>query len=210
VKKRRRKMKTGLAEIICVVDKSGSMQTIRAEAIGAFNAFLGEQKKHPGEATFTLTLFDTKYDVRLSGKPIADVQDLTEESYVPGGMTALLDAVGRTIDEVGARFAKMEEDARPERVILAIITDGQENSSREYTRQQVSEKIKTQRDDYKWEIVFLAAGEEAVAEARGLGIAADHTVPYKKGDPQAHVAAVRCFSQASSAYRSGDDANWKQ
>lgn len=195
--------KKDLTEIIVVMDKSGSMDSIRNDAMGAFNTFLDEQKKVPGSAVFTLTLFDTTYTMVHKRKAIKEVPQLTYDTYVPGGMTALLDAVGRTIDEVGKRLADTADDERPERVVMAIITDGQENSSREYKRQQIMERIQHQTDTYKWVFVFLAAGKEAFAEAQSIGIQLQNIANYAADSGDAYKGAVRCFSSNVSAYRGG-------
>lgn len=201
--------KTGLTEIICVVDRSGSMGSIKGDAIGSFNIFLEQQKKVPGEAVFSLTLFNTVYDVRHSGIPIKDVPALTDQTYVPGGLTALLDAVGKTIDEVGDRLAKTDEAARPERVVFVILTDGQENSSREYKRDQVMQRIQHQTDVYKWEFVFLAAGKQAFTEAQSLGISLGNIVAYAAGDGDAHRLSVDNLSRNVARYRGGAKPDWQ-
>lgn len=200
-------MKKGLCEIIIVADRSGSMGSIRNDAIGSFNAFLEDQKKHPGEALLTYTQFDGEYEIVYSGKPIKDVQPLNEETFVPRGSTALLDAVGRTIDEVGKRLHNTPEDQRPERVLMVILTDGGENASHTFSREQIFDKIKHQRDIYKWEFVFLAAGQEAFAEAQAIGIVTANIVAYSAGDADQHVGAIRKMSNATYSYRSGGSAS---
>lgn len=201
-------MKAGLSEIICVVDRSGSMETIVNDAIGSFNDFLAEQKKHPGECRFSLTLFNTRYEIRHNGVPLQDVENFTPQTYRPSGMTALLDAVGRTIDEVGERLAKTPEEERPERVVFVIMTDGMENASKEYNREQIHKKIKRQTDEYKWEFVFLAAGEDAFAEAQGMGIKDGSVMRYAAFDAQSHAQSVTSLSENVARYRSGAPADW--
>jgi len=198
--------KPNLTEIIVVMDKSGSMATIRDDAMGAFNTFLDEQKKLPGEAQLTLTLFDTAYDIVHKCAPIKEVPRLSTSTYTPGGMTALLDAVGRTIDEVGKRLAEKPEEERPSKVVMAIITDGQENSSHEYKRDQLMKMIDTQTNQFQWQFVFLAAGAEAFDEARGMGIAMDRIVKYRAGNAHHYAHAVKCMSSNVGAYRGGASA----
>lgn len=200
--------KQGLTEIVVVMDKSGSMASIRDDAMGAFNTFLGEQKKAEGEAVLTLTLFDTVYDIVHTRKPIKDVPALTTGTYVPSGFTALLDAVGRTIDEVGKRLATTAEADRPERVVMVIITDGQENSSREYRRQTVMDKIQHQTDKYQWEFVFLAAGKDAMEEAQNIGIKASNLVGFAAGDAHQYRRAMLNVSANVKSYRVGQAVNW--
>jgi hypothetical protein len=162
--------KQDLAEIVCIIDRSGSMDSMRRDAIGGFNAFLNEQKRFPGEARMTLVLFDHEYIVACEGKDLKDVEPLDELSYIPRGRTALLDAIGRTIISVGERLARTLESDRPGKVIVSILTDGEENASTKYTRTQIMELIEHQRRFYTWEFLFLAANQDAIREGATLGI----------------------------------------
>jgi hypothetical protein len=171
--------KTGLNEIIFIMDKSGSMASVASDAIGGFNQFLKEQRELPGEATMTYTQFDTDYEIKFSGKPLEDVQDLNEDTYQPSGWTALYDAVGRTIDEVGKRLAETPEEERPEKVILAVMTDGHENASTEYQHQGVADKLKHQQDKYEWEVFFLAANMDARKVGAALNVMATNSLNYE-------------------------------
>jgi len=168
-------------EIVVVMDKSGSMGYCAADAIGGFNQFLEDQKKEPGEANLTLVLFDTTYNIPVSGKPIKDVEPLTDKTYRPGGNTALNDAVARAIIETGKRLSDMPEEQRPSKVICVIITDGQENSSREHNRAQVQEMVKHQEEKYDWAFIYLGSNVDAFAEAQHLGIAKNMAVSYAAG-----------------------------
>lgn len=179
-------MKAGLTEIICVIDKSGSMDSLKSDAIGAFNTFLEQQKALPGEAKITLTLFDTDYKIVHNGVPIASVPALTLDTYVPGGMTALLDAAGRTIDKVGERLKATPENDRPEKVLMVILTDGEENSSHEYTRQQLFDKITHQKAKYNWEFIFLAANQDAIQAGQSIGVS--HNFAYAATSKGIHHA----------------------
>lgn len=160
------------AEIICIIDESGSMESIRDDAIGGFNTFLDEQKKVPGEATLTLVKFNNKISTVLENEPLADVIPLSQKTYFPRRTTALFDAIGFTIDSVGKRLAATPEDARPDKVIVAILTDGQENSSITFKDRPdlIKEKINHQREKYSWEFIFLAANTDAFADGTVLGI----------------------------------------
>jgi len=163
-------MKKDLTEIICVIDKSGSMAPRTQDVIGGYNRFLEDQKKEKGGALLTLVLFDTDYKIIDSGIGITMAKGLTDHIYRAGGMTALLDAVGRTIDKVGDRLAATEEGKRPDKVIFLIITDGEENSSREYNLDQVKGRIKSQQETFKWEFVFLGADQDSFLSAGSMGI----------------------------------------
>jgi len=130
-------LNTNLCEIGFVLDRSGSMNAMKEEAIGGINAFLESQQKLPGEARLTLVLFDHEYIVTYDGVPIKDVPPLDSHSYVPRGTTALLDAIGRTINTIGERLDKTPEPERPGKVIVAILTDGLENASQEFKRKEI-------------------------------------------------------------------------
>ena len=190
-------MKTGLAEIVVVLDRSGSMISIRKDMEGGFNTFIKEQQKLPGECNVTLTQFDDKYDIVYSGKPLKDVPDL---ELVPRGATALMDAIGRTINEVGARLKGTAEAARPERVLFVIITDGGENSSHEFTKPKINEMVTHQRTKYNWEFVYIGANQDSYGEAHGYGIGiAQNFVADAAGTSQ----AMHQISVGTRAYRGG-------
>jgi uncharacterized protein YegL len=127
-------MNANLCEIGFVLDRSGSMESMRLEAIGGFNAFLASHQKAAGEAKLTLVLFDHEYIVTHDGRPVKEVPALDPRTYVPRGTTALLDASGRTINTIGERLDKMPEAERPGKVIVSILTDGLENASQEFSR----------------------------------------------------------------------------
>jgi uncharacterized protein YegL len=196
-------MKPNLAEIVCIVDRSGSMNAIREDAIGGFNSFLDEQKEQPGEAQLTLVLFNHHYELIHEARDIQDVAYLDKGSYTPQGMTALLDAVGRTIDDVGQRLADTPEAERPSTVIVSILTDGRENSSSDYTKTRVREMVERQQEKYSWEFIYLGANVDAFAEAGALGIPEAKTANFAHtgaGVREAHHRISGFVSQA----RSGD------
>lgn len=149
-------------EIVAIIDRSGSMDSIRSDAIGGFNAFITEQQKLPGEANLTLLVFNEVSTLVYESKPIAEVEPLTQESYVPNGMTALNDAISRGISLLEVRA--------PERAIVVILTDGAENASRETSVAQVKAKI-TACEARGWGVVFLAANQDAFATAASYGTA---------------------------------------
>ena len=172
-------MKANFSEIICIIDRSGSMHSIKSDAIGGFNTFLEEQKKLPSEATLSLVLFDNEYILVHDCQPLPEVVSLNETSYQPRGSTALLDAIGKTIDDVGARLAKTPEPERPSKIIVAILTDGLENASRKYSHEKVASMIKHQQEAYKWEFFFLGANMDAVNVASSMNIDADRAVQFE-------------------------------
>lgn len=198
-------MKDDLTEIIMIVDRSGSMAEIRTDAIGGFNTFLEDQKKLPGDALLTLVLFNNNYDVLYDGVPIELVEPMTEETYVPTGGTALLDAIGKAVNQAGVRLAAMDESARPSKVIVVILTDGEENSSREFSKAQISEILAHQKEKYSWEVIFLSSDMNAIADATKGPNAymAPSSVRGFIPDSNGARMAYGSISRAVSSYRSG-------
>lgn len=171
-------MKEGKTDITVVMDKSGSMGGLVDDVIGGFNQFLDDQIKVPGEAVMSLILFDTSYKFIYTGTPLAEVPRLSHDNYRPGGNTALLDAVARGILDAGARLEKMDEAERPEKVVFVIMTDGQENSSVEHSREQVKEMIKHQEEKYAWLFVFIGANIDAFAESGAMNVRASNAMNF--------------------------------
>lgn len=159
-------------EIAYILDRSGSMGPLAETAISSFNSFLKEQQNEPGEVTFSLILFDDEYLLHADAMPIREVVELDANSYVPRATTALLDAIGRTIDNTGKRLAAMREKDRPGKVVVAIFTDGLENASSDYTEKEISKSIKHQQEKYNWEFLFLGANQDAIATAGRMNIRA--------------------------------------
>lgn len=185
-------------EIAVVMDRSGSMASIKDDVIGGFNTFLKEQKSAPGDVTFTLVLFDNEFLTPYYAVDIQKVPDLNQFNYTPRGSTALYDAVGRTIDEIGKRLDKHSE--KPDKVIVAILTDGEENSSSKYTRDQVASMIKHQESKYAWEFVFLAANQDAFQTGASLNIKACNTANFA-ATAQGARDAYRSMSDMTMSYR---------
>lgn len=161
-----------LTEILVVADRSGSMRNVMDDTIGGFNTFLVEQQKSvSGRCLITYCQFDDRFEVVHESLPIEQMVPLNHETFVPRGSTALLDAVGRTIDEAGKRFALMPEDKRPGNVVVVIMTDGGENSSSsQYKRGKLQEMVKRQADVYLWTFIFLGQNIDAFAQGHALGL----------------------------------------
>lgn len=156
--------------IAFILDRSGSMNVMREAAIAGFNEFLRDQQSAPGSARLSLVQFDDRYEVHADNLPISEVVELTASTYQPRGSTALLDAVGKTIDDTQARIEELAAAQRPEHVVFAIFTDGLENSSLNYTWQEISQRIRERREKDGWEFLFLAANQDAVATAAQMNI----------------------------------------
>lgn len=185
-------MRENLTEMVFVLDRSGSMSGLAVDTIGGFNELIEKQKKIEGRAYVTTVLFDHEYEVLHDHVALEEVAPLTDKEYFARGSTALLDAVGRTIDAVGARLAAAPEEERPAHVVFVITTDGMENSSREYTAQRVRGMIEHQQQKYSWQFVFLGANMDAVSEARKLGISAKYAADFTPS----HSGVRKMYSMA--------------
>ena len=175
-------------DITIILDRSGSMESVKQDTIGGFNNFLSEQQKVEGEASLSLVQFDDQYEVVYENKDINAAVRMTEATFQPRGSTALFDAVGRTINAVGARLAALSEEERPDKVLLVIMTDGFENASREFTAAKVGEMISHQRDVYNWEFMFIGANQDAVLSAQEIGIQAGAALTYAANEEGTQIA----------------------
>lgn len=194
--------KENFTSINVIIDKSGSMGSLADDTIGSFNTFVTEQKAVPGEVAFTLCTFNTDYQLVHDFVKLASVPDLDSKSYRPNGGTALLDAMGTTINTVGAKLAAMPEDERPSKVIFLIITDGQENSSRNFSKEQIKAMVEHQRGTYQWEFVFMGANIDAISEGQALGISMRNSMNYDATKGGTHKL-YRAVSNSVSSYRGG-------
>lgn len=161
--------------IAALLDRSGSMQRIASDMGGGFDTFIDTERRQPGTTRVTLAQFDDHYDVVYANQPIADVPPLTLQ---PRGSTALLDAIGRFVTDVGSGLAALPEDDRPGEVTVLVITDGHENASRAWSVQAVRELITQQESQYSWDFVFLGANMDAVDVGAGLGFARNKSLTF--------------------------------
>ena len=188
------------AEIAVVLDRSGSMDIIRTDAIGGFNRFLEDQKQVEGEAHLTLVLFDHEYEVVHDRVALADVPELTEQTYQPRGTTALDDAIGRTVETLGKQLETLPEDERPDKVLVVILTDGIENASTDYNTPKIKEILKRQQETYGWKVEYLAANVDAFAEGGMRGTTQANTHAFAatgQGVREAYAGA----SERAASYR---------
>ena len=171
-------MNPNLSEVIFILDRSGSMAGLTNDTIGGYNAFIEEQKKDPGETKLTTVLFDHEYEILHNGVNVHDVAPMTTKDYWPRGCTALYDAIGKTINDVGHRLSNTAEDERPSKIIFVITTDGMENASREYSQRKVKEMIEHQTNKYSWQFIFLGANIDVKEVASDIGISMDFAASY--------------------------------
>jgi len=170
-------MNRNLTEIIFILDRSGSMGGLENDTIGGFNGFVKKQME-AGKTSLTTVLFDDRYEILHNGVDVGNVT-LTDREYFTRGSTALLDAVGKTINDVGKRLNETAEEARPGKVIFVITTDGLENASREFSYDEVKRMITHQTEKYGWEFVFMGANIDVAEEGDKLGISADRSFAFK-------------------------------
>lgn len=204
-------MRENLTEMIFVLDRSGSMRSLTADTIGGFNELIEKQKKIEGDAYVTTVLFDHEYEMLHDHVALKDVAPLTDREYFARGSTALLDAVGRTINAVGVRLAATPEEERPAHVVFVITTDGMENASREYTAKQVREMVEHQQQKYSWQFVFLGANMDAVSEARNLGISAKYAADFTPSQRGVSMMYRMALDEVMCSARVGSDigSDWK-
>lgn len=169
------------SHITVLLDRTGSMASIRDDVIGGFNTFLAEQQAAPEPGTLTLIQFDSQdpCEVIADFAPLRDVAPLTPETYVPRAMTPLYDALGRGILDLEARLAGIPQALRPQKVLFVVVTDGHENASREFGRAHVSALINAKRE-LGWSFVFLSADLEAFDDAQSLGIGRNSSLLFGK------------------------------
>ncbi|WP_396626082.1 VWA domain-containing protein [Luteitalea sp.] len=195
-------------DITVVLDRSGSMESIASDIVGGLNAFVQKQKDGEGEAHFTLVQFDDQYEVVHFRVPIVEVPALTRRTYVPRGSTALLDAIGRTINEISARVDRMHTEERPDQIVFAVATDGEENASHEFTKRQIFSMIRQREKPGAgdpsakptWEFVFLGANQDAIQEGGQMGFQASRAVDFD-ADAGGVYAAMSVMAAKVSAKR---------
>ena len=175
-------MSSSNTHITVVLDRSGSMHDIRDDIIGGFNMFLEHQQEDPENTTLTLVQFDTEdsYEVVYSFRPLAEVPKLTEQTYVPRASTPLLDAIGRTIVNLGNWISEQPADRKPGKIMVVFVTDGMENSSLEFSRRDVVGMLKMREERSCWQFVFLSADLDAIDEADTLGFKAGKRMAFDK------------------------------
>ena len=171
-------MKTNLTELVFILDRSGSMGGLESDTIGGFNSMLKKQQAEPGECRITTVLFDHLYEVLHDRIDIRAVGPITEKEYFVRGNTALLDAVGKTINKIGGVQKNTAEEYRAGKVIFVITTDGMENASREFGYDQIKAMVGHQKEKYGWEFIFLGANIDAVEVAGRFGIGHAHAASF--------------------------------
>jgi uncharacterized protein YegL len=203
-------MKKDLTELVFILDRSGSMGGLESDTIGGFNAMLDKQKREPGEARVTTVLFDDRYELLHDRIDLRAVSPITDREYFVRGSTALLDAVGSTIQKIAGAQKQTAEDYRAGKVMFVITTDGMENASREYSYEKVKSMVEHEKEKYGWEFIFLGANIDAVETAGRFGIDPAHSSDYHD-DCLGATLSWGAICGAVSSYRTGKKVadNWK-
>lgn len=171
-------MKKNLTEIIFILDRSGSMQGLEKDTIGGFNSLIEKQKKIEGDALISTVLFANESKVIHDRVDVKDVKPMTENNYITGGCTALLDAIGNAIHHISNIHKYARKEDVPEHTLFVITTDGMENASRTYTYPKVKKLIENQKEKHGWEFMFLGANIDAVNVASYMGIDENRAVNF--------------------------------
>jgi hypothetical protein len=196
-------------QIICILDRSGSMSSIMTDSIGGFNTFLKQQKELKDEATITVALFDEKYDLLYDNIDIKKAEELTNKIWFPRGTTALYDAIGKTINNVRATHTRLGNE-RPAKVLVCIVTDGYENASQEYRLDEIKSLIKKCEND-DWNFIYLAANQDAFAVGQSFGVSKGNTYTYTASSAGVFDMS-NTLSFATTSYRgmNTSDTNFKK
>jgi uncharacterized protein YegL len=204
-------MKKDLTELVFILDRSGSMSGLESDTIGGYNAMLEKQKKEPGEAIITTVLFDDSYELLHDRINLRGLAPITDKEYFVRGCTALLDAVGKTINKIANVQKHTAEDERAEHVLFVITTDGMENASREFNYEKIKQMIEHQKSKYGWEFIFLGANIDAIETAERFGIDKDRATNYHP-DSEGTLLNYEVISETVSCLRASRNIseNWKE
>ena len=194
------KMKTVYTELVFILDRSGSMIGMETDTIGGFNSMLKKQQAESGECRITTVLFDEKYEILHDRLDIKAVRPITGKEYYVRGSTALLDAVGKTINKISSAQKISKPEYRADKVLFIITTDGMENASREFSYDKVKNQIERQKSQYDWEFIFLGANIDAATTAERFGINREHAQDFHN-DSRGIELNYRVVSEAVSCFR---------
>lgn len=204
-------MKNKKMELVFILDKSGSMSGLESDTIGGFNSLLEKQKNGKGDVFVTTVLFNDDYQLLHDHVSIHEVSPLTSDNYFVGGTTALLDAIGKTVHDLISLQKRRGRKHAAKKVLIVIITDGLENSSREYSYRKIKELISTEQEKYGWEFLFLGANIDAAKVAGDVGIRKERATNYH-ADSKGTSLNYQVLSDAVKSARENDtiDDHWNK
>ena len=182
-------------ELVCILDKSGSMSGYESDTIGGFNGMIAAQSKLPGTCHVTTILFDDRVSLLHNRCDIREMKGMTEADYQVGGCTAMLDAIGMGIKHMVKHLRQLKEDARPDHVIFFITTDGMENASRHYSKREVKQMIEHEKEKYGWQFIFSGADINVEEVAEELSIDEDMAYEFDREDMRGNIARACCLAQ---------------
>ena len=198
-------MNKNLTELVFVLDKSGSMSGLEKDTIGGFNSMLEKQRKEDGDVVISTVLFDDKVQVLHDRAGLDKIANLTDRDYQVGGCTALLDALGKAIKHINKVQKALPEDERPAKTLFVITTDGQENSSHEFSYGKIKKMVEKKQEKKQWEFLFLGANMDAISAAADIGIKADRATNFHC-DAVGTAVNYSALSRAVSRVRKADAA----
>ena len=182
-------MKENYLKIIFVIDESGSMQGTESDVIGGFNNYIEQQKsQQQGKITVSLYKFNSYWSRVLNDLPIEKIRPLTSGDYTPGGLTALYDTIGNSITDIENQTSYTKSEFKASMVMMVIITDGQENASKEYDSRKVRLMIQELEQSENWQFIYLGADLDNFADADMLGLR--HKVSTKKMDMKKKIDVI--------------------
>ncbi|WP_462273747.1 vWA domain-containing protein [Filifactor alocis] len=204
-------MKRDVTELVFILDESGSMQPLTTDTIGGFNSMLAKQKNETGNALVTTVFFHNDSKIVHDRIDIKKVEPLTDKEYVPGGCTALIDALGDTITHIEKIHKYIKAEDVPGKTLFIISTDGEENASHKYTSDEIKQKIRHLQKHKNWDFIFLGANLDAVATAKSYGIEEENAVTFLN-DKKGVKLNYKVLESAISNYRNNNKlcANWKE
>ena len=198
-------------QIICILDRSGSMRSLAEDTIGGYNSFIEKQKQNSSKAEVTTVIFDDKYEKIVDGIDLQEIPELTSAEYYARGTTALLDALGKTITETLGKMEGKKICPAKRRVLVMIMTDGLENASKEYKKSEIKSLIEATTKEYKWNYIFIGANIDSVSEAASIGIGRRNAVNYAPTAAGVQKTFEQMDAAASEVRESGEvSENWKK
>jgi len=202
-------MKNNLTEVVFILDRSGSMSGLEGDTIGGFNSMLKKQREEEGDANVTTVLFDDEIEMLHKRVDIKKIKNITSKDYYVRGCTALLDAIGYSINFM-INVQKNKKEERAKNILFIITTDGYENASKEYSYEKIKKMITYEKEKYNWQFLFLGANIDAISTARNFGISEEFASNYVSDEVGTQITYEVMNSAISTCRATGVvDGSWK-